>query len=193
TDYDFDTGSDMYSFGVLLYELLTGQVPFADPDEARAAAGRPARLPSQVREGVSDRLDALVLSCLNVSDVHARPAAVEALAVLRDLLDESSDHRTSASKSTGPDDGPPRFDPGDVIDGVFRVEAVLGRGSFSQVLKVYHLDQGQTFAMKVLTKSQDADLMLHEYNQVGRHLPTHPNIARMIWMSRLAPPRATPY
>src|SRR6185295_12138148 len=56
TDYDFDTTSDMYSFGVLLYRLLAEEVPFTNPSEAKAKQGRPSVLPSAKREGVDPRL-----------------------------------------------------------------------------------------------------------------------------------------
>ena len=47
--------------------------------------------------------------------------------------------------------------------------------------------------MKLLKNSNEVDLLLREYNDIGQNLPTHPNIARMVWMARLAPPLQTPY
>jgi serine/threonine protein kinase len=47
--------------------------------------------------------------------------------------------------------------------------------------------------MKVISPTVDADLMLREYNDIGKNLPHHPNIARVIWMARLAPPDRRPY
>jgi serine/threonine protein kinase len=51
----------------------------------------------------------------------------------------------------------------------------------------------QTYAMKVLSASAEADVLLNEYNQIGRYLPQHPNIAKVIWMARFAPPDRRPY
>ena len=47
--------------------------------------------------------------------------------------------------------------------------------------------------MKLLKNSNEVDLLLREYNEIGQNLPAHPNIARMVWMARLAPPLQTPY
>ena len=88
---------------------------------------------------------------------------------------------------------PESFEVGSHIDDVLRIDAVLGSGAFSRVYRVYHLDHQQTYAMKVLSPSGEADVLLHEYNQIGKHLPQHPNIAKVVWMARLAPPDRRPY
>jgi serine/threonine protein kinase len=191
TDYDFDAASDMYSFGALLYQLLTGRPPFLSPTEARVANGRPAKLPSEMRQGVDPRLDELVVQLLRTDDFSSRVEADKTLAVLKDVL----------GLTTGPTDRPPsaptgsrpvRFEPGGIIDGVWRVDAELGAGTFSKVYRVFHLDHQKTYAMKLLTSLKDQDLSVHEWNDANK-LPPHPNLARVIWMDRLAPPEHTPY
>jgi serine/threonine protein kinase len=191
TRYQTSTAADMYAFGVLLFELLIERTPFAGPDGALAAGGVPSMLPSQARDGIDSRIDALILKLLSVNDLQARPSATEALEVLRKVMG-------GATAAAAPDavvnaNPTAAFAPGTVIDGMFRVDAVLGKGGFSRVYKVYHLDQLETYAMKLLSNDSQVDMLLHEYNKVGRKLPPHPNIAKMIWMSRLAPPRGTPY
>jgi serine/threonine protein kinase len=194
TDYRFDSSSDMYSFGVLLYELLTDQVPFDNPSIARSAHGQPPHRPSQVRDGVDSRLDDLVVHLLEVTDFHRRPTAADVVVLLNKILgstqDEAGQHDSTRSRSST---ATATFEIGNILDGVYRIDAELGKGAFSRVLKVYHVLQGRTFAMKLLTRDDEAQLMLDEFNRIGRHLPEHPNIAEMIWMDRLAPPSSTMY
>ena len=194
--YDFESGSDMYSFGVLLFELLTNAVPFDNAAAAGKANGIPLAWPSQLRVGVAPVLDELVKELLRVDDFNARPSAANALDVLRSVLRGTSAARSGDAKdlaATPPAATDGKFAIGTLLDGVLRVDEELGGGAFSRVYKVYHMDQQRTFAMKALTRPDDAEVLLAEYNEVGQYLPRHPHIARLRWMSRLAPPVGIPY
>lgn len=192
SNYDFDTTSDMYSFGVTLYQLLTDELPFAGPAEAKASGGCPMKLPSEIRSGVDTAIDELVLDLLRTDDFKQRPTASDALAKLRGVLGMTS-ALTRKDPSQPPAVVPAELKVGAVLDGKWRLDGEIGKGTFAKVYRVFNLDHQRTYAMKVLVDAENADLALHEFNQVQPHLPAHPNIVRIVWMDRLGPSLGHPY
>jgi len=120
-----DHRSDIFSFGVLVYEMLTGQLPFKGVHETALAYEivnvDPAPMAS-IKPELDPALDAIVLECLE-KDVRERAQSISQVAVdLKRYKRESSRQRMSrvtaarpAMTATGParpaqsvDDGPRR-------------------------------------------------------------------------------------
>ncbi len=87
----YDGRADVYAMGVMLYELLTGQVPFLshDGDLMKVAVmhlKKKPEAPSVRNPALPPGIDPLVLGLLE-KDPDARPTASQAQEILRDLLD----------------------------------------------------------------------------------------------------------
>ena len=80
--------SDVYALGALLFEMLTGRLPFDAPDDETVATKimtQPAPLASRLRKGVPPSVEVLLVQMLS-KDPTLRPrSASEAAARLRDL------------------------------------------------------------------------------------------------------------
>ncbi len=102
---DADHRSDIFSYGVLLYELFTGQLPFKGAHEMALAyeiVNVDPPPPSVVKSGLDPGMDAIILECLE-KDPGERTQSIKQISVdLKRYKRGSSRQRASRITSTAP-------------------------------------------------------------------------------------------
>ncbi|MGQ9591992.1 MAG: protein kinase domain-containing protein, partial [Planctomycetota bacterium] len=85
TGSQVDRRTDLYSFGCVLFHVLTGVPPFASPENVEILRGhleRPPTKPSHLRPGIPEWLERFILRLVEKNPASRYASALEALAAL---------------------------------------------------------------------------------------------------------------
>ncbi|WP_155300800.1 methylation-associated defense system protein kinase MAD6 [Deinococcus kurensis] len=173
--------SDVFSAGIVLYELFTGELPWRDVTELQERAGVFTVKPNELRADLPMWVDEWLQQLCRVEPAD-RPTAAEALSALEMNLKQMS--ATDVTQSTLDPVGEPNYMdlPANFrLSEKFRVLGRLGKpGSFGAVYAVVDTFGDVKRAIKLLRPDRSAQLerLKTEYKTL-LNLPEHPRVVRV--------------
>jgi CheY-like chemotaxis protein len=141
---------------VLLDIMMPGMTGFEVLKAVRLARS-PAALPVIMVTAKTEREDVVEALSLGANDYVTKPVDYPvALARIRAHLGIREAARAAAPEPVEPQN-PAHVVPGTVLDGRYRIDSLIGGGSFGTVFRARHLELGRDVAVKVLSTSAGTD------------------------------------
>ncbi|MBN1284701.1 MAG: serine/threonine protein kinase [Anaerolineae bacterium] len=190
--------SDLYSLGVMLYQMLTGYVPFDDPSITSVALQhvmQPPPPPRRLNPNLSEAVEQVLARALSKDPADRYPdgaALVDALDAALRAGGEISTHDTTLPDETdkpaarAPQHEPAGARPADDLVGQmldeYRLDELLGRGGMARVYRAHDTRLERPAAIKVIdapfrTSPEYVKRFQREAQAIARL--EHPNIVRI--------------
>lgn len=172
--------SDMYSAGLVIYELFTGEPAFKDLTEAIENSAVFLQKPSELGVSAPKGLDTW-LQKLCVLDAKRRLTATKALAEFEALLGPAAGPMPASESTPEPKVDYRNLPAGFVLRGKYSVERILGKpGGFGVAYKVVDTFGDIARVMKIYTGRENIDERMRQEYQTLLRIPAHTNVVKVI-------------
>ena len=168
---DVCQGSDIFSLGMVFYELMTGKLPFDSTIAFEAVMGgvlSKDMLPCAVCPDLPEWIDEIAKNTIVANPEDRWQTADEFITFIRQSLETDAGRVVSPSTSS---ESPQQqkvyylkdMKPGLKVSPSMTLHEELGKGGFGRVFKVWHDIQKQFMAIKIFEKDASVDNAVNEF------------------------------
>ncbi|HEU4403325.1 MAG TPA: protein kinase, partial [Candidatus Polarisedimenticolia bacterium] len=158
-----DQRSDLYSVGVILYEMAIGHPPFEGTDVGHQQAHAPVPLPGPGERPLPEFLKAVILRCLEKDRETRYPDAKSVLEglTLKEVV------------------------PGIIVADRYEVLAEVGRGGMGAIFRARDVELDETVALKFLSGEIAPELLARFVQEIkSARKVIHPNVVQVFTLEK---------